>query len=188
MSNLDVSALTSGGNLAGARIVLVVRMDLHVAAEEGNLGGKNSPVEIGLGLLHGGGGNDAPLDYQLGCTGDRPSSHVRDFGDLSILEAEGVGGDGNLRAGTPAALNGVGGDDQTLNVALEELELDVVVVKVILGILPTAVMLSVDAKVPAVPVGLGELAAAVGLVEDDNVLGALWLRYAKMEQSMVSQK
>ena len=49
-------------------------------------------------------------------------------------------------------------------------------------------MFSMDAKVPTIPVGLGELSAAVGLVEDDNVLGALWLRYAKMEQSMVSQK
>ena len=45
-----------------------------------------------------------------------------------------------------------------------------------------------DAKVPTVPVGLGELAAAIGLVEDDNVLGALWLRYAKMERYLAESE
>ena len=49
-------------------------------------------------------------------------------------------------------------------------------------------MFSMDAKVPTIPVGLGELSAAVGLVEDDNVLGALWLRYAEMERCMVESE
>ena len=132
MSNLNVPTLPSGGNLAGTRIVLIVGVDLHVAAEEGNLGREDSPVEIGLGLLHGGGGNDAPLDDELGGAGNRSSRHVRDGGDLRILEAEGVGGDGDLGAGAPAALDGLGGDNEALNVALKELELNVVVVKVIL--------------------------------------------------------
>ena len=132
MSNLDVSALPSGGNLAGARIVLIVGVDLHVAAEEGNLSGEDSPVKIGLSFLHGGGGNDAPLDHELGCAGNRSSRHARNGGDLRILEAEGVGGDGDLGARAPAALNGLGGDDEALDVALQQLELDVVVVKVIL--------------------------------------------------------
>ena len=107
-------------------------MDLHIAAEEGNLGGEHSPIEIGLGLLHGGGGNDAPLDHELGGARDRSSRHARNGGNLRILETEGVGGNGNLGAAPPAALDGLGGDNETLDVALKELELDVVVVKVIL--------------------------------------------------------
>ena len=172
--NLHVSTLAGRGDLAGTGIVLVVGMDLHVAAKEGNLGGKGGAVEVGLGLLCGGGGDDAPVDDELGRAGDRPSCHVLDGSHLRILEAEGVGGDGNLRTGTPATLDSLGWDDETLDVALKELELDIVVVKVVLGGLIAAVMLPMDAKVPAVPVGLGELSAAVGLVEDDNVLGALW--------------
>lgn len=132
VSNLDVPTLPSGGNLAGTRIVLIVGVDLHVAAEEGNLSGEDCPVEIGLGLLHGGGGNDAPLDHELRGARDRSSRYVRDGGDLRILEAEGVGGDGDLGARAPAALDSLGGDDEALDVALKELELDIVVVKVIL--------------------------------------------------------
>ena len=171
--NLDVSTLAGRGNLAGAGIILIVGVDLNVAAEEGNLSGEGGPIEVALGLLHGGGGDDAPVDDELGRAGDRSRRHVLDGGCLRILEAEGVGRDGNLRAGAPATLDGLGGDDEAFDAAVKELELDVIVVKVVLGVLPTTVVLPVEAKVPAIPVGISKLPAAVGLVEDDNVLGAL---------------
>jgi len=175
VSNLDVSALTCRGYFAGARIIQIVRLDLHVAAEESNLNREDSPIRIGLGLLHGGGGDDAPIDDELGCTWDRPGRHVLDGGDLRVFEPQRVGRDGDLRAGTPTVLDGLGGDDETLNVALKELELNVVVVKVIFACLIAAIVFPHDAKIPAVPVGLSEFPAAVGLVEDDNIPGALWL-------------
>ena len=130
--NLDVSTLAGRGNLAGAGIILIVGVDLNVAAEEGNFSGEGGPIEVALGLLHGGGGDDAPVDDELGRAGDWSRRHVLDGGCLRILEAEGVGGDGDLGARAPAALNGLGGDDEALDVALQQLELDVVVVKVIL--------------------------------------------------------
>ena len=73
-----------------------------------------------------------PLDHELGGAGDWSSRHARDGGDLRVLEAEGVGGDGDLGAGAPATLDGLVGNNETLDVALKELKLDAVVVKVIL--------------------------------------------------------
>ena len=137
MRNLDVSTLAGRGNLAGARIILIVGVDLHIPAEEGNLCGKGGAIEVAFGLLHGGGGDDAPFDYELGRAGDRSRRHVLDGRCLRILEAEGVGCDGDLRAGTPTTLDGLGGNDEAFDAAVKELEVDVIVIEIILGVLPT---------------------------------------------------
>ena len=137
MRNLHVSTLAGRGNLAGARIILIVGVDLHIPAEEGNLCGKGGAIEVAFGLLHGGGGDDAPFDDELGRAGDRSRRHVLDGRCLRILEAEGVGCDGDLRAGTPTTLDGLGGDDEAFDTAVKELEVDVIVIEIILGVLPT---------------------------------------------------
>ena len=107
--------------------------------------------------------------------GARNSRHVGDSGYLAVLKAEGVGGDDDIGSWTPAPLHVLRGNNEALNAALKEFELEIVVVNVSVRGLVIAIALNLH--LPLVPIGLCELAPGLGVgvrvVVDDKVVGAL---------------